>query len=72
MTITRETAPWAFIAHKDGKWGGVCAADIPAKEIGKFTVEFIASGFDIKTVFSREQYLAELAKLKCLDDEASK
>ncbi len=49
--------PWAYIAHKDGKWGGVAYAKIgvglPAW-IGSYAMD----GFSITTVFSREEYKA--------------
>lgn len=52
--------PWAFIAHKDGRWGGLCVAD---KDAGKFLAPFINKGYSVTTVYSRDEYLAELAKL---------
>ena len=44
---------WAYIAHKDGYWAGVCC---PGKETADFLAEFVADGFAISTVFSREEY----------------
>lgn len=52
--------PWAFIAHKNGRWGGVTVAD---EDAGKFLARFIKKGYAVTTVYSREEYKAELAKL---------
>ncbi len=68
MSDTR--IPWAHVGHKDGYFGGVISADLshhsmalPAKEhknwkreIAKFCGDFIADGYTITTVYSREEY----------------
>jgi hypothetical protein len=61
MDEPKPGQPWAYIAHKDGIWSGVT---IPDKGAGKFLAGFIKKGCAITTVYSREEYNAELAKLK--------
>ncbi len=56
--------PWAFIAHKDGCWAGVAAANMPKRDLRKFLGDFAADGFAILTVNSRDEYNAALAKMK--------
>lgn len=56
--------PWAFIAHKDEFWAGVCAADVPRPDLTEFIGDFVADGFSIMTVHSRAEYDATLAKMK--------
>lgn len=50
------STPWAYIAHKDGYWAGVCSPEIGKRELTKFLGEFAADGFSIQTVMSREEY----------------
>lgn len=50
--------PWAYVAHKDGKMGGVCATSIRKPELKKFLGEFAADGFTLTPIFNREEYLA--------------
>lgn len=64
MPEPREGEPWAFIAHKDGRWAGVAAANMPKKDLRKFLGDFAADGFEIMTVKSRDEYNAALAKLR--------
>ena len=64
MSAKHTPGPWAFIAHKDGRLGGVAAAEIPKRELRKFLGDFAADGFDIMTVNSRDEYNAALPKLK--------
>ncbi|HVR57583.1 MAG TPA: hypothetical protein VMT72_12235 [Pseudolabrys sp.] len=59
---------WAFIAHKDGYWAGVCSGDLPKRELKRFLGDFAANGFSISTVNSREEYNAFLAPLKFWHD----
>ena len=59
-----EQKPWAFIAHKNGRWGGVCTAD---KTAGKFLSSFIADGYSVLTVYNREEYNAALAKMDMIE-----
>jgi hypothetical protein len=55
--------PWAFIAHKNGYWAGLCAAD-GTKEAAKFVSDFVAGGFSITTVYSREEFNAILKPME--------
>jgi hypothetical protein len=55
---------FAYIAHKDGYWGGVCSPRIGAKSLAKWLAGFIRSGFDIMPVASREEYLATLDRMQ--------
>lgn len=56
--------PWAHICHRDGKWGGLIAADSPRKDLAKFLAGFIADGYEVMTVRSRAEYNAALAKME--------
>jgi hypothetical protein len=56
MSEPKSGQPWAYIAHKDGKWAGVAAANMPAKDLRKFLGDFAADGFAIMTVFDRNEY----------------
>lgn len=56
--------PWAYIAHKDGYWGGWHSARLLNREfnkaekraLAKFIAGFVKDGFSIITVESREEY----------------
>lgn len=50
--------PWAYIAHKDGKIGGMIAGDAGKKNLKEFLGDFAADGFALQTVNSRAEYLA--------------
>lgn len=60
--------PFAFIAHKDGYWAGVCSPEIPKRELQKFLGDFAASGFSIMTVDDRDSYNRQLETLKFWHD----
>ena len=64
MSEPKPGEPWAYLAHKDGRFCGVTAANLPKRELGKFLGDFAASGCAIITVGNRDEYNAELAKLK--------
>lgn len=64
MQEPKPGEPWAFIAHKDNHWAGVCAAT-GDREAGKFLAEFARDGFAITTVFSRDEYNKVLDGMKC-------
>ena len=57
-------AAWAYIAHKDGYWAGVCAGDVPKRILAKFLGDFAADGFSISTVNDRTEYDAMLVPMK--------
>ena len=63
--------PWAYIAHRDGYWCGVASSELPKRDLNSFIGEFIRDGFSIMTVFSRAEYLSELAKLKYWHDKTN-
>lgn len=50
--------PWAYVAHKDGKMGGVCATTINKKSLQQFLAEFAGDGFTLQPMSNREEYLA--------------
>ena len=50
--------PWAYVAHKDGKMGGVCATSISKASLKQFMGEFAADGFTLQPMANREEYLA--------------
>lgn len=59
----------AYIAHKDGYWGGVyrtgvCEGKTERRELAKFLSSFARDGFDVMPVASREEYLATLKKME--------
>lgn len=67
MPDARE--PWAHIAHKDGKFVGVISADLGSqatvkmakswqRTVARDTGRWIAMGFTVTTVYSREEYSA--------------
>lgn len=62
--VTEERKPWAFIAHRDGKWSGVASAELPKKDLRKYLGDWVVSGCEITTVYSREEYDAALAQRK--------
>lgn len=67
-----EKEAWAHVATRDGQFAGVIAATLDEygprssdaenkrwkREIAKFCGDYIADGFTITTVYSREEYLA--------------
>lgn len=55
--------PWAYVAHKDGKMGGVCATSISKKSLRDFLGEFAADGFTLTAVFSRDEYMKFIASM---------
>ena len=60
MTEPNPGEPWAFIAHKDGQWAGVAAANMDRKDLRKFLGDFAAEGFALMTVYNRDEYEAVL------------
>ncbi|MEQ1694391.1 MAG: hypothetical protein ABL901_00990 [Hyphomicrobiaceae bacterium] len=70
--MTTDHKPWAHISHKNGMWCGVMAASLDEatcgravspkiaaahkREVAKFCGGYIADGFEIKTVYSREEH----------------
>ena len=48
--------PFAYVAHKDGRWGGVCSALAGKKSVKEFIAEFLADGFTIQPVATRDEY----------------
>ncbi len=57
-------APWAYIAHKDGYWVRITSAELPREQLSECIGSSVLDGFSVMTVYSREEYTAELAKLK--------
>lgn len=53
-----DTDTWAWVAHKDGKWAGCISPACGRKDVAKFCGGFIADGFTITAVNSREEYEA--------------
>lgn len=64
MAEATATKPWAFIAHKDGCYAGIASAELPKRDLRKFLGDYAADGFSILSVNNREEYDAEMAKLK--------
>lgn len=64
MTQPKPGEPWAFIAHRDGYWGGVAASTLPKNDLRKFLGDFAADGYAIMTVYNRDEYNAALANLR--------
>ena len=63
MSEPKPGEPWAFIAHKNGRWAGVAAGNLPKRDLKKFLGDFAGDGFGIITVFSRDEYNAQLQKM---------
>lgn len=63
-TQTAERKPWAFIAHRDGHWHGIFSAALPKRDLQMALGEAVEGGSSIITVYDREEYERELAKLK--------
>jgi hypothetical protein len=63
--------PWAYVAHKDGMMGGVCATSISKKSLGEFLSEFAADGFALHPVFNREEYLAFIKDMPAWHGDAT-
>lgn len=61
--MATEQKPWAYVAFKGTKWGGVCAAEPERASVADFLNEMAASGYSIKPVYDRAEYEAEVAKL---------
>lgn len=70
-----DITPWAHVAVKGTHFGGVISADLSdggkapvsakeakswKREVAKFCGGFIADGYEIKTVYSRDEYTAIL------------
>jgi hypothetical protein len=58
------TDPFAYVAHKDGKWGGVCSIFAGRASVKEFLAEFAADGFTLQPVYSREEYVSLLDSLR--------
>lgn len=57
------TKPWAYVAHKDGRWAGVCVCDFNQKSLNEFLEEFAADGFTLQPMANREEYLEFTKKM---------
>jgi hypothetical protein len=55
---------FAYVAHKDGKWAGVCSIFAGRESVKEFLAEFAADGFMLQPVKDREEYNALLDSLK--------
>ena len=62
--VSEEQKPWAYVAFKGDKFGGVCSPEASKESLSEFLVDMAAAGYSIKTVFSRAEYDAEWSKLK--------
>jgi hypothetical protein len=56
---------WAFVAHKDGYWAGVCSPKVGKAELRKFLGDFAAAGFSITSVDNREEYVNLIGGMGC-------
>jgi hypothetical protein len=63
-TLFDTRKPWAFIAHRDGRWHGLFSAALPADELHEQIGRCVAEGSSIITVYDRAEYDRELANLK--------
>ena len=55
---------FCYIAHKDGYWSGLCAADVPPKFLAKFMSDHAKDGCQFITCATREEYLKKLDTMK--------
>jgi hypothetical protein len=58
--------PFAFIAHKDNHWAGVCSPDV--SDLKDFLGDFAAEGFTITPVADRAEYESTLAGMSAWHD----
>jgi hypothetical protein len=58
--MSEPKKPYAYIAFTGDTWNGSSAPEIAAD----WMVELVADGCTIKPVYSREEYDAEMARLK--------
>lgn len=56
--LALERKPWAIVCLKGSKIGGVISPTLPKKEVGKFIADFVADGYEVRTVFDRDEYIA--------------
>jgi hypothetical protein len=62
--MSEEQKPWAYVAFKGDKFGGVCSPEVSKETVSEFLEDMVSAGYSIKTVFSRAEYDMELDKLK--------
>lgn len=55
---------FAYVAHKDGKWGGACSTSASKATLREFVADFAADGFALQAVKDRAEYLALLDSLE--------
>lgn len=48
--------PFAYIAHKDNHWAGICSPEVGRKELKDFLGGYAADGFSITTAADRDEY----------------
>jgi hypothetical protein len=60
--------PWGFVAHKNGRLGGVASAALDRDDLSDFLGDFAVDGYTITSVFSREEYLALTDGMEWVDD----
>ena len=48
--------PFAYVAHKGGRCGGVCSSLAGKTSVKEFLAEFAADGFIVQPVATREEY----------------
>lgn len=59
-----ERQPWAFVAHKGARFGGVISPELPKRDVRKFIADFVLDGYTITPVYDRPEYLSLLDGLK--------
>lgn len=52
------TAPFAFVAHRDGCFAGVVSPDVDPDDLRQSLADFATAGCTITPVASREEYRA--------------
>lgn len=74
--------PWAYLAHRDGVWCAVISAQICdnprpdqvaewKKAVAKETGSWVADGWEVMTLYSREEYTAAIGSMKMFTSEGS-
>ncbi len=78
-----DRKPWAHIAHRNGVWAGVISASLGSafsskheaswkKTVAKDCGKWIADGWEIMTVYSRDEYEAALSSMRMFDPKVDR
>jgi hypothetical protein len=63
------TEPWAIVAHKDGRFGGVISPVCGKRAVAKFCEDFISRGYTMTPLPTQTAYSDFLDTLKIPESE---